>query len=1319
MSKTESNQTAWITRLRNGLSLLFSLLFISHVCGEAAPQERKLKVLLIDGQNNHNWKATTPVMEKTLVGTGRFEVEVLTTPPKRSKAEAWEEFKPQFDQYDLVLLNYFGQDWSEAIHEQLKKYVADGGGMAVVHAAVAPFPGREAFNRMIGLGWRPAAAGKRLALDLLGNPVREEPGKGPGAGHGARVAYMVHARAPQHPILAGLPEAWMHTRDELYHGLRGPAENMTILATGFSPATRLNEPLLWTVRFGEGRVFVSVLGHDGESMSCVGFKATLARGCEWAGSKKVTLEVPLNFPNAKKTSVGEIALPRPGAPSVKVIEKHIDPAVKVYGAYAAVKLPIVKGPPFHNPTAITVGPDEKLYVANYTGQIMRLDDTDDDGLEDTTVLFADISKDGKEHPSEDAKSFRGSPAHGGLRYPTGLVFKGNDCYVATTQEIRIYRDTDGDGTADQSEQFATGWPFTMHYFDWTFGLRFGPDGYLYTILCTDYLNAGRKPDPKGMRGSLLRIGPDGKDIEVFCNGLRYAYDLAFNDAGDLFFTDNKGGGNPTEELNHAVKGGNYGHNPHKGKKHAPPRDPLLKIKNNSAATGLEFNSAKNDFGGTAGDLFIAMWGPDGRWSMGAINRTRLTKKEDGTYEAEEHRFSDGPAKIIDLCFAPGGDLYVARFGREGRGHTPFTKPEGDVYRFIHTPWLSVPSAPGDINPLKRSLAGDLSKGKEIFDRQKCATCHTVDGSAAGLGPDLKEIGAILDRDGLLESMIEPSKSIKTDYETHQIVTRDEVVLQGRLLGSDEEQITLMTSAEKKESIKREDIEKMQTIPISMMPTGQIAGLKQEEVDDLMSYLQSLGAPRPEVRINAGGPEVIDSDGQQWLADRDYSKGSFGAVGGRKYTGRGIRDPLLKTCRYSHGAYRFDAADGQYEVTLIASEPAFRRAGSRVFSVRIEGEVKVTDLDLFKRFGFGKPFTETFETTVTDGRLDIEFTARTNFSLVSAIKVRQLSSEKAKPEAKPVQPIEKKPAQSNEKKPAAASPTREWKETPGALSLMRKGQALWTFNYDKKEGKPYFHPVRTSRGHDLTWLRPNDHPWHRALWFSWKKINGLNYWEEDRRTGRSAGRTDIVDTKIVRNEDCSAAIRIDLSYHPPGKPPVLTEQRTIDVQPPDSDGSYRMDWHQIFTVGKEAITLDRTPPKSKGGPAHGGYAGLSFRAAKSMAAHLVTDSNGWKNGGRLVGHGQKAKWMDFSGNVDAGNPTEAGLAIFDHPTNPRHPTPWYVYMAGHFGYFSPALLYDEPLKLQPGEKLQLFYRVLIHPDRLSPRVLDAKWQEFAKVRPPAE
>jgi hypothetical protein len=311
---------------------------LSAAADDKTADTTKVRVLIIDGQNNHDWKATTPHLKKVLEDCGRFTVEVATAPakpkaptkPKDEKDEAAQakykeelekfkkdveppykaamaKFRPDLTKCDVVLSNYNGDLWSPEFQGDLEASLKAGKvALVIVHAANNSFPGWGEYNQMIGLGWRDNKAGDRIVTDDKGAIVRVEKGQGPGSSHGAKHAFKVAVRDAEHPITKGMPREWLHAPDELYHGLRGPAQNMQLLATAYSDkgkgGTGEHEPMIWTLSYGAGRVFHTPMGHDLDGMRCWGFIATLQRGTEWAATGKVTLPLPKEFPTADKVS---------------------------------------------------------------------------------------------------------------------------------------------------------------------------------------------------------------------------------------------------------------------------------------------------------------------------------------------------------------------------------------------------------------------------------------------------------------------------------------------------------------------------------------------------------------------------------------------------------------------------------------------------------------------------------------------------------------------------------------------------------------------------------------------------------------------------------------------------------------------------------------------------------------------------------------------------------------------------------------------------------------------------------------------------------
>lgn len=261
------------------------LLAVSAAAGEPA-----YRALLVDGQNNHNWQETSPLIKAVLEASGRFEVEVSTTPPAGGDMSS---FQPDFSKFDLVVSNYNGEPWSQRTQQAFVSFVNEGGGFVSVHAANNAFPEWPEYNRIIGLGgWGGRTEQNGPYVRWREGEFVQDRAPGRGGSHGRRHPFEVIVRDTTHPITEGIPAAFLQAEDELYAELRGPAANMQVLATAYSDpktgGTGEHEPILMAIEFGEGRVFHTTLGHDATAISGTAFQITLQRGAEWSASGRVT-----------------------------------------------------------------------------------------------------------------------------------------------------------------------------------------------------------------------------------------------------------------------------------------------------------------------------------------------------------------------------------------------------------------------------------------------------------------------------------------------------------------------------------------------------------------------------------------------------------------------------------------------------------------------------------------------------------------------------------------------------------------------------------------------------------------------------------------------------------------------------------------------------------------------------------------------------------------------------------------------------------------------------------------------------------------------
>ncbi|MFY0626802.1 MAG: ThuA domain-containing protein [Reichenbachiella sp.] len=298
-----------IIRLINYLIIFCAVSILTFCQPKEEPSSDKIKVLIIDGFSNHDWKQTTSVVKLILEESGLFSVNVSTAPETPNDI-AWGDWNPALGNYDVVIQNTNNIHnpvikWPNRVEKALEDYVSDGGGLYILHSANNAFPHWSEYNKMIGLGWRSEHEGIAIHIKEDGQLAEIPIGEGRSTYHGPRNDEVINI-LNEHPINKNFPKAWKTPDMELYKYARGPAKNLTVLSYANEKATNINWPVEWTISYGKGHVYNSSMGHlwKGEtyplSYQCIGFQTTLIRATEWLATGKTSYPLPHKFPSASE-----------------------------------------------------------------------------------------------------------------------------------------------------------------------------------------------------------------------------------------------------------------------------------------------------------------------------------------------------------------------------------------------------------------------------------------------------------------------------------------------------------------------------------------------------------------------------------------------------------------------------------------------------------------------------------------------------------------------------------------------------------------------------------------------------------------------------------------------------------------------------------------------------------------------------------------------------------------------------------------------------------------------------------------------------------
>ncbi len=333
--------------------------------------------------------------------------------------------------------------------------------------------------------------------------------------------------------------------------------------------------------------------------------------------------------------------------------------VELEGAEVPPGFSLIKFADLYRPTGFAFDSQGRLYVTSQDGNVYILQDEDQDGRADSRTTFAT-----------------------GYYFPLGVAIHAptGEVYVSYAGAITVLKDTNGDGRSDEERIFVDDLPFDKHQND---NLEFGPDGLLY-IGVGSACDACDDSDPRS--ASIMRFNVETGASEIFATGMRNPFDIAFHpETGELFATDNGrddlGMEGPFEELNHIVRGGDYGY-PHCWNEQDQPGcentiPPIASFESHSSADGVDIYNGETFPAEYRGNVFVTIFGS---WLkpgvQTGIQRVVLTRQGE-TYSAEASWFIRFPAGVmpLPLLFGPQETMYVGDYVNEAIYRISYGLPE--------------------------------------------------------------------------------------------------------------------------------------------------------------------------------------------------------------------------------------------------------------------------------------------------------------------------------------------------------------------------------------------------------------------------------------------------------------------------------------------------------------------------------------------------------------------------------------------------------------------------------------------------------------------
>lgn len=295
-----------------------------------------------------------------------------------------------------------------------------------------------------------------------------------------------------------------------------------------------------------------------------------------------------------------------------------------------------------------------------------------------------------------------------------------------------------------------------------------------------------------------------------------------------------------------------------------------------------------------------------------------------------------------------------------------------------------------------------------------------------------------------------------------------------------------------------------------------------------------------------------------------------------------------------------------------------------------------------------------------------------------------------------------------------------KQETGKIDVTIDGKPFTAFYTGADAPKPYLHPLNTAEGDRITRLFPmenvdgevKDHPHHRGLWYTHGDVNGVDFWANEKTPQRGPQRVrrgviDVEKISKVKGGKKSGTIEASFIWKAPEGEQLLRESRTMVFY---SDPKLRtIDFDVTFTALANSVKFGDTKE---------GFFAIRLRDELTQRKGATLMNAGGAKGMREV-WGKPSPWNADYGTV---NGKTVGVAILDHPKNPKHPTYWH---SRDYGLFAANALgehdffndktKDGSITIKKGEKLRFRYRVVIHPGSAEEAGVAKMFEEYSKVK----